>query len=213
MIASNNAYFTTNDMTVKSLNGKMLPREWWSRPYEYAFALRFTGEKAVVADMGCGWMGRPLTAELARQCKEVYGIDADAKVLEIEKEESNLYYLSMDFATSEMQYFRAGSFDTIFCISVIEDLSPDDRLYALKNFERLIARRGKIIITMDTAWESFRAAEPYPTVNLKRFIREVKAAGLRFVGKVKTDMPLNAVHHARWNLSCYHCVLERDKND
>jgi 2-polyprenyl-3-methyl-5-hydroxy-6-metoxy-1,4-benzoquinol methylase len=211
MSVSNNGYFRFDDVTVKALGGKALPGEWWSRPYEYAWALRFVDKKHTVADMGCGWMGRPFTPELARQCKEVYAIDADNRVTGLENEHGNLFYIPMDFSNSEMDYFKTSTFDAIFCLSVIEDLRADDRLAALKNFRRLVKPKGKIVITMDAIWEPWRIAEPYPTVNLMSFNRNVAQAGLRFVGEPHLSMPKNAVHHARWNLSCYHCVLERDK--
>lgn len=205
----NNAYFKYDDPTVSEVGGLQLPRSWWSRFYEYAFALRFVDKNDVIADMGCGWMGRPLTAELAKRSKEVYGIDADERVSDLEKH-PHLYYIPMDFCTSEMNYFKASSFDKIYCISVIEDLSPSDRLEALKNFTRLVKKNGKIIITMDTLWEAFRIAEPYPTVNINHFIKDVERAGLRFVGNVSTDMPPNPVHQPVWNLACWHCLLERN---
>ena len=211
MTASNNGYFTIQDVSIKALGGKALPGDWWSRPYEYAWALQFTNNKHVVADMGCGWMGRPLAKELAKQSKEVYAIDLDERVLDLDALASNLYYIPMDFSNSEMDYFKTSTFDTIYCVSVIEDLQADDRLAALKNFRRLVKKGGKIVITMDAIWEPCRIAEPYPTVNLNHFIKEVERAGLKFVGKIETDMPDNAVHQAKWNLSCYHCVLERDK--
>ena len=127
----------------------------------------------------------------------------------LENEYSNLYYLPMDFSSSEMDYFATGTFDTIFCISVLEDLNPADRLHTLKNFRRLVKNGGRIVITMDALWESFRIAKPYPTVNIKHFINDVSKAKLKFVGDINTDMPDNAVHQSVWNLSCYHCVLER----
>jgi len=205
----NNGYFVFDDPKIDQINGVPLHPTWWSRFYEYAFALQFVNKKDVVADMGCGWMGRPLTAELARRSKEVYGIDADQRVHGLDKH-PNLYYLSMDFTSTEMSYFAASSFDKIYCISVIEDLSPGDRIQALKNFRRLIKNDGKIVITIDCIWEYFRIAQPYPTVNINHFIREVGEAGLSFVGEVSTEIPANAVHQSVWNLACWHCILERN---
>lgn len=209
MTDCNNGYFTTDDISIKTLSGVTFPPDWWSRPYEYAWALRYTDKDYSVADMGCGWMGRPLSAELARQCKEVYAIDADDRVLSLPNEHKNLFYLSMDFTDTEMDYFADADFDVIFCISVIEDLSPSDRLNALKNFRRLIQPEGKIVITLDAIWDAERIAEPYPTVDIKQFIRDVKKTGLKFVGNVEKEIPDNAVHESRWNLACYHCLLER----
>ena len=207
--ALNNAYFGLEDPVIRVINGFQIPQDWWSRPYEYAFALQFVDSKDVVADMGCGWMGRPITAELARLSKEVYGIDVDQRVHSLDKHK-DLYYLSMDFATSEMNYFKPETFNKIYCISVIEDLSPLDRLAALKNFARLVTKEGKIIITMDCVWEAYRIADPYHTVKVRHFIKDVSQAGLRFVGEISTDIPQNAVHQPVWNLSCWHCVLERN---
>lgn len=208
MTASNNAHFKFDDARISSLGGTVFPPDWWSRPYEYAWALGFACQDDVAADMGCGWMGRPMTAELARRSKEVYGIDADERVHGLDKHK-NLYYLTMDFTSSEMDYFEADVFDKIYCISVIEDLSPGDRLEALKNFRRTLKPDGKIVITMDVAWESFRISKPYPTVNVNHFIKEVDRAGLQFVGRVDAEMPANAVHQPEWNLACFHALLER----
>ena len=209
MTVLNNAYFKFTDPRIDAINGEPLHPTWWSRFYEYAFALDFAEAKDLVADMGCGWMGRPLTAELARRCREVYAIDNDIRVKDLVTREPNLYYLPMNFASDEMNHFQTSSFHKIYCISVIEDLSPDDRLKALINFRRLVKPDGNIIITMDAKWESFRYSKPYPTVNLQHFINDIARAGLQFVGKSNLDMPTNAVHQPEWNLACFHCVLER----
>jgi 2-polyprenyl-3-methyl-5-hydroxy-6-metoxy-1,4-benzoquinol methylase len=205
----NNAYFAQDDPRVEAINGEPLHPTWWSRFYEYAFAMRFMDKHDVVADMGCGWMGRPLTAELARNCKEVYGIDADPRVQWLENDLPNLYYIPMDFCSDEMSYFKTSTFDKIFCISVLEDLDPKELIRALRNFKRLVKPNGKIIITMDTIWEPWRTAKPYPTVNVNTFVRTVKMANLRFFGHIETILPDNAVHQSEWNLACWHCVLER----
>lgn len=209
MTALNNAYFAYSDPVVRQVGDELLHPTWWSRPYEYAFALQFADTRDTAADMGCGWMGRPLTAELARRSKEVYAIDADDRVTQLENSLPNLYYLPMDFTSSDMDYFKASTFDKVYCISVIEDLLPGDRQAALKSFRRLVKPDGKIILTVDAIWEPFRIAEPYPTVNINHLIQEIKEAGLRFVGAIDWVMPQSPVCHPKWNLACWHCVLER----
>ena len=206
----NNAYFRFDDPRVEVVGGMVLHPTWWSRFYEYAFAMQFMEKTDTVADMGCGWMGRPFVIELAAECKEVFGIDADIRVYDLYNNFPNLYYLPMNFCNSDMGHFKTSTFDKIYCISVIEDISPSDRLAALTNFRRLIKPKGKILITMDCVWEPFRISEPYPTVNVNHLIQAVEKAGLRFVGDVDNQMPDNAVHQSEWNLACFHCVLERN---
>jgi hypothetical protein len=42
MTILNNAYFKTADPRIEAINGEPLHPSWWSRFYEYTFALRFT---------------------------------------------------------------------------------------------------------------------------------------------------------------------------
>jgi hypothetical protein len=75
-----NGYFKQSDPSIKELAGYPLPSDWWSRPWEYAWAIEHAVSYMTAADMGCGWMYRPFKDALAEVCKYVYAVDADQRL-------------------------------------------------------------------------------------------------------------------------------------
>lgn len=200
----NNAYFKFSDPTAPNVDHFEIPFGWWSRPYEYHFALSFAAPGMSVADMGTGWNYRPLRYELAERCGFVFAVDTDNRVLMQEGRE-NLQIMTGNF--SAHVNIEAGSLDRVYCISVLEDMRSG-LTGALREFARVIKPDGLIILTMDGQYDPDKSLGQYPGVNIDVFLREVDLAGLEFDGPVNLDKT-GALNHPGYNLCCFHCVLRR----
>ena len=203
-----NAFFKQSDPSINELAGYDFHADWWSRLYEYAWAMQYAEAGLVVADMGCGWMYRPFKDALANVCKFVYAVDAD-KRLYGQKRADNMAFVTAD-VSREISGIQDGQLDRVFCISVLEDL--DDRVApALEEFVKLIKPDGQIVLTFDAPY--LDAPTPvYPGLPLDKFERAMKDAGLRYVGEVDYDKG-NAVNHKEWNLCVFHCTLIKQADD
>lgn len=186
--------------------GHSIPAVWWSRHYEYAFALQFAGPAQRVADMGCGWMFRPFKNALAEICGEVYAVDLDSRLLNQRGEVDQIKYIVADF-THEVPGIAPGSLDRVFCISVLEDLGKMAR-DALSVFAGLLKPDGLVIITCDSQYDMDKPLGQYPGVNMEAFVNDIYAAGLQFREVPNYDKS-DAVYNSEFNLSAFHCVLER----
>lgn len=60
-----------------------LPKHWWSRPYEYAWALGQVSAEETVLDAACG-ICHPLKLALAEKCREVTALDFDPRIASTE---------------------------------------------------------------------------------------------------------------------------------
>ena len=200
----NNGFFKQSDPHIKELAGYQLPSDWWSRPWEYAWAMNYAEAGLVVADMGCGWMYRPFKDALAQVCKFVYAVDAD-KRLHQQEQADNMSFVIGDI-TKNIPAIPSGQLDRVFCISVLEDLG-DMAAPALREFARCIKPDGKIILTFDEPY--LEAPTPvYPGLPLDKFEQAVEDAGLSYDSEVDYSK-FDLVNHQDWNLCCFHCVLTK----
>ena len=197
-----NGYFKQSDPRIEELAGYQLPADWWSRPWEYAWAIEYAKSGMTVADMGCGWTYRPFKDALAALGCKVYAVDGDKRVLTLEKR-PDLEFMVADI-TKPIEKISAGSLDRVFCISVLEDLS--DMAAALKEFARVIKPDGKIVLTFDVPY--LDAPTPvYPGLPLGIFNQAKKEAGLSYDGYLVDTNIMDAVNHQEWNLCVFHCLL------
>jgi SAM-dependent methyltransferase len=181
--------------------------EWWSRKYEYPWALGFAKRGQVVADMGCGWMPRPFKDALADVCKTVYAVDADARLLSLPNVCDSLRFIVRNFITDEMD--DLPFFDNIFCLSVLEDLTeylPD----ALLNFARLLKPHGRIVVTFDVPYNDAAPCPRYPGIQVADFESAAQFAGLEWDGEADYSKS-NCIHHDGFNLTVFHGALRRVK--
>jgi ubiquinone/menaquinone biosynthesis C-methylase UbiE len=202
-----NGYFKQSDPCIEELAGYQLPSDWWSRGYEYSWAIKYAELGMTVADMGCGWMYRPFKDALAKVCEFVYAVDADQRLHE-QKRAENMAFVIADI-TKEIFGIQDEQLDQVFCISVLEDLQ-DMVSPILKEFARVIKSDGLIVLTFDVPYQD--APTPiYPGLPLDKFETAMIDAGLSYDGEIDYSKE-GAVNHQEWNLCCFHCVLKKKNN-
>jgi SAM-dependent methyltransferase len=207
-------FLLSTDYTIFTVAGIPLRSSWWSRPYEYAWALQFMGNNAVVLDAACG-ISHPFKWLLGKQCKEAWACDWDIRIAHKDQilqetmddlgltayevlafnpdlhKKVHLVHSSITNLPENMPLF-----DRIFCISTLEYMSKEERKKALKEFCIKLAPKGLIIITVD-----------YPTVTPEELLQAAREAGLTPAGEVKLGKPpKNAIHDQ--GLYIYCCVLK-----
>jgi SAM-dependent methyltransferase len=197
-----NAFFKQSDPTVRNVAGFDIPAGWWSRPYEYAWALLHAPQDGRVADMGAGQVYRPLRDGLVLTSEYVYAVDADSRLLN-QSFPKNVWPVVASFC-EEIEQIEAGELDAVFCVSVIEH--EPNKLAALLEFKRCIKPDGRIYLTLDAPYNDALPCPQYPGVNLPEFIAAVEMAGLRFDGDTDMDKT-GAIHNDEFNLTVFHCVL------
>lgn len=171
-----NKFITTKDDKIEdTISGVKIPKEWWSRPYEYAFALKHLKKTDIIIDAGCG-LEHPFKWGAAKICKKVYAIDNDARILDLD----NSQYESHISVNMLKDIDRSGNIelihseiynncakekvDKIFCISVLEHMSPELIDLTIKNFSEMLKPGGQLILTMD-----------YPAMQPNLIVDKVKA--------------------------------------
>jgi len=196
-----NAYFKTHDMSADSINGYPIPPEWWSRVYEYPWAMCYAGQSMVVADMGCGWEQRPFKDALADMCRKVYAVDAHHKVLTFTPRD-NIEFVLADF-TRRIEAIPDASLDRVFCISVLEEL-PDRLPDALVEFERCLKPGGMVVITADVVYDESKPTPYCGGISVDTLINAIDQAGL-FLGEIDYDKT-GAMYSEMFNLCVFHVV-------
>ena len=208
LTSGRNGFFKWNDKRAEIIGGMKIPDVWWSRKYEYAWALQFAEPSQIVADMGTGWMYRPFKEALAEICGMVYAVDLDNRLLtQVGKE--NLSFIVADF-TKQIPDIPAGSLDRIFCVSVLEDLG-DALGDALKEFARLLHPKGLMVLTFDVQYDTDKPLGKYPGVELKKLLKALDDNNLLVDGEFEIDKT-DAVYNEEFNLCCLHLVVKHANN-
>ncbi|MRN53019.1 class I SAM-dependent methyltransferase [Paenibacillus monticola] len=192
-----------------------LPESWWSRPFEYEWCINFISPHGVVLDAACG-ISHPLKFYLAGVCAEVHACDIDSRIV---SREAILEEISYEIGTEAARLVQAESmlnldliqanltalpyddesFDTIFCISVLEHLTLEDTVRALQEFHRTLNGEGLLVLTFD-----------YPTINLSLMNNLLMKAGFLYWGETDFELPDDAVHtNALGGLNCFRAVLKK----
>jgi glycosyltransferase involved in cell wall biosynthesis len=197
-----NAFFSKSDTCAAEIAGYEIDRGWWSRLYEYPWALKFAGEGQVVADMGCGWQQRPFKDALAKICTKVYAVDQHWEIRD-QASYDNLEYVVADF-TRKIEAISDESLDRVFCISVLEELSPGKIGDALKEFFRCLKPGGLCVITCDVQYDLDAPLGCYGAVVMDDLGEAMLAAGFTWD---KWDWNKSgAIHETNFNLCVFHCV-------
>jgi len=217
-----NRFFVKTDIKANKLGSFQLPEQWWSRPYEYAFASQFLEENDTILDAGCG-IEHPFKFYAATKCKTVYCVDKNPDIEEnvkILEEVRKWFGKTGQDAAREVMYkrnkmkfikldmrkltgeFEEEKFDKIFCIGTLQH----EWHYAeeiLREFKKVLKPNGKIILTID-----------FPTMQFYRLEEIAKRVGLVIDGKEgkhNAKIPDNAIKADYYNLMCYHAVLEKKR--
>lgn len=197
-----NAYFKTHDLKADSTNGYPIPPEWWSRVYEYPWAMSYAGRNMTVADMGCGYEPRPLKDALSTICRKVYAVDIDEGLLTQPKPEG-VEFVVADF-TSPVAAIPDGSLDRVFCISVLEHLGGKIPA-ALAEFYRCLRRCGLCILTCDVQYDMDEPCIISPGMDVAALETAARDVGFRF-DAFDYDKA-GAMYSEQFNLCVYHAVL------
>lgn len=210
-----------------------LPKCWWSRPYEYAWAGSFTKNTDTVLDAACG-VEHPFKFYLLDHSKEVYACDFDSRILSrdaILKGVKNVFgeaaskNLPEKYLT-DIHYSQAAlttlpypdrTFDKIFCISVLEHLkdffNKHSLLYGIEFLRFLVSH--DIYRSLEEFRRTLRddgliiLTFDYPVINIDYLIKIVEMLGLSFVGQVSRDIPRDALYFNEMSLYCYRAALRK----
>lgn len=208
-------FILKSDPAVSTVANIALPAWWWSRPYEYCWAAQFTGPNLVVLDAACG-ISHPFKWHLSNTCLSTWACDNDWRIshkdqiLEDSKELGTEGYKTVTqyLSQSNAHLIQASitalpssmpHFDRIFCISILEHLSPSDRQLALNEFSRMLMPNGLLILTCD-----------FPQCSPEEIFKMADAAGLAPAGSVITNPPPeDALFNSAVGLHVYRCVFKR----
>lgn len=113
-----------------------------SKQWEYGWALQQAQLRRDddILDAGCGASIFPLY--LASCGYDVTACDVDMPV----RADEQVRYVPASITDLP---FSSGSFDKVFCISVIEHLPPEDIGEAMQEFRRVLKPGGKLLLTTD----------------------------------------------------------------
>lgn len=205
----NNGYFRKADKALIDVAGHQLDWEWWSRPYEYAWALEQCRGMQTVADMGTGWMERPFKHGLVLECGTVYAVDADPRVLALPNPTpQRLHHLCGNFTQGPITGIGESELDGVFCISVLEDVRPEKLADTLTTFDYHLKDGGVIVLTFDVLTGDKML---YPGMDFDALEDAMRASGLWYIGDVDYTLPADAVRHNGWNLAVFHALVGRAK--
>jgi len=199
-----NDFFHLDDYNNHFFEGHQLSFGWWSRHYEYHWAIRYAQAGQIVADAGCGYTFRPFKNVLANHCAEVIAIDSNPKLMNLAPFPDNIAPL---IASLEDVPLADGFFDRIFCISVIEECNAYENI--INEFARLIKPDGRIVLTFDVIHDAGAPEHPrWKGLSLTDFLYTIDNAGLDFDGEYYADKN-NALVNLEFNLCVYHCILKK----
>jgi len=206
-------FIRNNDKNVDQVSGIFLRDTWWSRPYEYAWAMQFAEENMVVLDAACG-ISHPFKWYLAEKCSHVWACDTDKRICSISKiiqetfddlgHSAKTSLCLKDDIFSKINLVCASIlrlpqymplFDRIFCISTLEHLSSLDRKKTLQEFKKFLAPDGFIVLTVD-----------YPVITPEVLASCCNEIGLRMLGNVEFGFPSEQALTSQ-GLHVYRCVL------
>jgi len=173
----------------------ILPKTWWSRPFEYQFCLNQIKSNDIILDAGCG-IEHPFKIEAARRCKKVIAIDSDPRLMDLKKIDKIEYKSGSIVESSKIIEEKV---DKIFCISVLEHMSTEDVIKSLDDFSNCLQPKGNIILTVD-----------YPTLTPQYLIKLIDSMNLEIVGKYDYEMRNNLITDGTLNV--FTMVLKLAKN-
>jgi ubiquinone/menaquinone biosynthesis C-methylase UbiE len=191
-----------------------IPRDWWSRFYEYAWASNFIEENDVCLDAACG-VPHPFKFYLASKCNDVYACDIDNDILDKNKlllrvseyfdeedvKKAGQYIDKIRFSCSNLINlpYEENKFDKIYCISSLEHIPIDDIRNVINELFRVLKKDGLIILTVD-----------YPTINIDFLVNCLSTTGFKFVSSFTSEICNNAIYSPLLGgLYCFRLLLKK----
>ena len=192
-LPSTSRYVRTSDPRVSRVLVD-LPGQWWSRPYEYAWAQSHVEPAHVVLDAACGIM-HPFKLWLAANTAECHACDHDPRLADdaaiwtaVEADlgdtacMKHLGAVNRTVCDITALPYPSAMFHRVFCISVLEHLAERERSQALRELIRVVAAEGLVVLTVDV-----------PPIDPRWLLENVRNAGGAFAGSVDPLVPADVV--------------------
>lgn len=189
-----NDFFRISDPQALKVDEFTIPPDWWSRGYEYHWALTQAIQDEVVVDAGCG-PGHPFKNAIAEFSKHVYAVDLCT--VSYNPKFKNIEVINADIRNMPI---KSESIDTVYCISVLEHLKLDEIDESLKEFSRILAPNGRCVITCDIG----------TCVSIQKINQIFDIAHKYFKYDEYMALPdYDTVYSKTYQLYCYHIILNR----
>ncbi len=185
--ATGNGYIRGSWPRAEVVGGVQLLKDWWSRPYEYAWAAQFIVPGRPVADVGSGPY-QPFVDELAQRGCRVTAIDNDPAACET----IAARWAGKPWAAGSGVLCAAGEtldyagFDAVFCISTIEHVADWHALMAA------LCTAPLVVLTFDVSIVPL--LDPWTIPDL--IASEAEGHHMRAVGELDFGVPADVVE---WN--------------
>lgn len=215
-------YFMLTDKCATTLGDYSLNERWWSRFYEYQWAVEFLNKDDTIIDLGCG-LEHPFKFYAAEKVKKVYAVDNHADILDFTKIEQNIEkWLNKDTAIkakkvhkgtkleikkidmTELELnFKEESIDKAFAISVFEHvqhlMEP-----ALNQLYKILKPGGQVIMTFD-----------HPTMLPETALDVIKRTKFKILGSDPnfTNKFVNVVRDRHYGLRCFRIVVGKEQQE
>ncbi|MGL5753078.1 MAG: methyltransferase domain-containing protein [Paraclostridium sp.] len=174
-----------------------IPINWYSRCYEYKWAMNFVGKDDICLDAACG-IPHPFKFYLASTCDNVYAFDISNSILNkdyilnsVENffdnedyKEAVKYIDKINFSVASLTNlpYLSSTFSRIFCIASLKCLNLDELETCLKEFYRTLKNKGYLILTFDI-----------PPMDLNKVVCLISSVGFEFVGNLDLTKPNTAL--------------------
>lgn len=144
-----NGYLRASWPRMEEVGGIALHPDWWSRPYEYAWALDHLDKLSValnrplrVLDVGCGpW--QPFVDAVVLRGHQLHAVDVDPEAIFSVRERFVRRGFMADLRVDAAQTVGVAGFDIVTCLSVVEH-DPDWK-GAIAN----LVRARRLLLTFD----------------------------------------------------------------
>ena len=220
----NNRFFTYNDEKLEKLIFDLTkdPVLWWSRIYEYYWALNIISSdirEKNVYDSCCGTFhsfkfalaefnnNKVFASDLASldkmnilsEISNYFPTEIEAKRSIIEHLEDKISWRECDIANTQ---YDEKMFDYITCISVFEHLDQNKQKEALIEWFRILKDDGRVLLTCD-----------YPWINPNDILEMAKEVGFIVDGDYNYNIPYDAINieYCSVNTKVFNMILKKKK--
>lgn len=167
-------YFRVDDKKIDSLGNFKIPRTWWSRFYEYAFAIDYLDKDLEILDAGCG-LNHPFKDFAKDKVKKIVAIDKDENLKLLKDDKIEFRYQNIADLDKKEQ------FDVVFCLGVLHHDKENlfDNLLGLRN---AIKEDGLVIITFDTTLDIDKFKTLVEKVGFEHHLEDEKVPSNAIIG-------------------------------